>query len=237
MMPRREFFDLAHGDGCLEVRGNALAIALFVNGSPMSANWDAHVGSILEYFYLKESFSNEGAVDSIRGLVNQAPLPDRSLAEQFLSMLTKLPAGPYRLEYQEEREGLVFHEAVYASDRMSDVDSSLLWHVGSYELSHGLRFLLPSQNTDLLDERRILDWGIAIEGGARPTPITATVDGANCEFILDGHHKLRGYRLAGIPVRRLAITHLAPARLNPTDWPRGRLPEPPPSWVRATNSE
>ena len=104
MIPRSELFGLKHGEGCIEVRGDALAIALFVNGNPMSANWDAHVGSILEYFYLKECFSNEGA-DGVRGLVGCAPLPDRSLADQFAPILRKLPAGPYRLGYEEERGG------------------------------------------------------------------------------------------------------------------------------------
>ena len=93
---------------------------------------------------------------------------------------------------------------------MSHVDFSILWHVGSYELSHGFRFLLPSQNTDLLNEQKVLAWGVAIEGGARPTPITATVKGANCEFILDGHHScealvLLEHQFAGW---RLHIWHL-----------------------------
>jgi hypothetical protein len=97
----------------------------------------------------------------------------------------------------------------------------MLWHVGSDTLAAGVRALLPSQNTDRFDEARVLDWANAIEAGDRPTPITATIEGDNCEFILDGHHKLRGYLLADVPVRRLAINHLAPPPLRQADWPAG----------------
>jgi hypothetical protein len=233
-LPRHELISLTAGTGSIEVRGNAPSICLFVNGRPISANWGACSGSILEYFYLKEPHSIEEKADVVRALVAHAPPLEQSLAERFGPFLRLFPPGLYRLQYQEEGNGLYFHQPEYTSIRWSDINSSTLWHVGSDTLAAGVRELLPSQNTDRFDEARVLDWAIAIEAGDRPTAITATIEGANCEFILDGHHKLRGYLLADVPIRRLAITHLEAAPLRQADWPGGRLADPPSSWLRVT---
>jgi hypothetical protein len=59
------------------------------------------------------------------------------------------------------------------------------------------------------------------------------LDGADSEIVLDGHHKFAAYDLVGVAARRLAIIPLAPLPLRVTDWPGGRLPNPPESWPKA----
>jgi hypothetical protein len=228
MMPRSELINVSAGAGRLQLRGAASAFALFVDDRSVAANWYDCEGSIGQYFYRVPGFSLEQCAALAREAVRDAPPTDRPLADRFRPLLDQFASGTYRLDYDEASAELRFWELNYTSD----FDS----HDDLYHYANHLRFehaLLPTQNTDTRDQRRILEWAAAIEAGQRPTLITAMVDGADTELVLDGHHKLSGYELAGVPPCRLAIVCLDPPPLRLEDWPGGRVRHHPESWPKA----
>jgi hypothetical protein len=232
MVPRTELFELQEGEGRLQIRGEDSALALFVDGQPLSANWDQCYGSLTDGFYLKDPFLIEASPTRLRHIVADVPPLDRPLSEHFFAFLRWFSAGPYRLDYDEERPGLLFYDLDYMSDQLLSTDVCIFQHNSSANVASAIRSLLPSQCADKLDKDRVLEWAVAIEAGALPTVITATIEWACCEFILDGHHKLSAYRLARRPVRRLAITQMLSNPIKSSDWPGGRLSEAPDTWGR-----
>lgn len=225
MAPRSELINIIDGTGRLQVRGTRRAFGLFVDDQPVAANWYDCAGSIAQCFYRVADCSLEQSAASAREAVRDALPPDRPLAYRFWPLLNQFESGAYRLDYDEARSGLRFWELNYSSDM------AMNGRVNGYASElRDVQTLLPTQSTDRRDQACFLDWAVAIESGRRPTVITAMIDGADGQFILDGHHKLAGYELAGVPARRLAIVLLTPRPLRSEDWPGGRLPDRPESW-------
>lgn len=227
-MPRSQLINVNDGVGRLELRGTPAAFALFVDDQPVAANWYDCQGSIGQYFYRVAGCSLEQSVALAREAVRDAPPSDRPIADLFRPLLNQFASGTYRLDYDQAGPGLRFWELNYTSD----LDAHDYIHHYANELRPDHAFL-PTQNTDTRDQDRILEWAAAIEAGQRPTMITAMIDGADTELVLDGHHKFGGYELAGVPPFRLAIVCLNPPPLRLADWPGGRVPDHPESWPKA----
>jgi hypothetical protein len=229
MVPRSELINVVDGAGRLEVRGTVCAFGLFVDDRHVTANWFDLAGSIAQSFYRVADCSVERSAAMARDAVRDALNPAISLADPFWPLLNQFVFGPYRLDYDEAGSRLHFHEPQESSESCMTQ--------GVYGYAHeslDSRSFLPTQHPDDRDEQRILDWAGAIEAGVRPTVVTTTIDAADSEFIVDGHHKLAAYRLADVPPRRLAIVALAPRPLQSQDWPGGRLSDPPTSWRKAS---
>jgi len=228
MLPRSELINVIDGTGRLQVRGTIWAFGLFVDDQPVAANWDYGAGSIGQCFYRVADCSLEQSAAMARDAVRDASPPDRPLADRFWPLLNQLASGAYRLDYDEAGSGLDFEELKYTSDMATSGRFNEYVNYSPFD-----RRLLPTQSTDTRDQPCLLDWAVAIESGQRPTVITTMIDGADSEFILDGHHKLDAYKLAGVQLRRLAIVPLTPPPIRSQDWPDGQLLDPPESWHKA----
>jgi hypothetical protein len=228
MLPRSELIDIVNGLGRLEVRGSASAFGLFVDGHPVAANWYDCEGSIGQYFYRVPDCSVEQSAALAREAVQNALPPDHLLSDGFWPLLNQFACGPYRLDYDEVGPDLQFQEVDYTADL--DATAYAYQYANYSRLQH---VLLPTQATSTRDQDCILAWAAAIESGRRPTIVTTMLDGADSEIVLDGHHKFAAYELVDVLPRRLTIVPLSPAPLRLTDWPGGRMPEPPVSWPKA----
>jgi hypothetical protein len=60
-----------------------------------------------------------------------------------------------------------------------------------------------------LDRRRVAHWRQRIRGGRQPVVVTLGAEGAWCEFIVDGHHKLEAYSRQKVKPALLAIVREA----------------------------
>jgi hypothetical protein len=213
MQPREETFALEKGKGLIEIRRQNYASGLFIKGKPIVFNWDEASGSICQEFYLVEHYSEEESVAKFRDLIENGFAPKQSLRSQLIPFLQNLSSGTYKLTLE------LLTESTWGE-----------WEQG-YTLSGyypDTLMLLPTQYTDSLDEKRILEWAYAIENGANPIVITLTDEAEHwCEFILDGHHKLWGYSLAQVRPWRLRICgQSSKAKLRFTDLPEIRGDRP-----------
>jgi hypothetical protein len=65
--------------------------------------------------------------------------------------------------------------------------------------------LVCTQTRESLDETRVAYFREQIRAGRCPVVLTASVEGAWCEFVIDGHHKLAAYDRAGVKPTILGI--------------------------------
>jgi hypothetical protein len=228
MRPRSELIDIVDGSGRLQVRGTESAFGLFVDGISVAANWYDCAGSIGQYFYRVPDCSLEQSAAMVRDAVRDTLQPSDTLAKRFWPLFSQFASGPYRLDYDEVGPHLQLRELGDGSN--SPAPAHLNQYANESRFHH---VLLPTQRAETRDQDRILAWALAIEAGQRPTIITTTLDAADSEIILDGHHKCAAYEMVGAPARRLAIVPVAPLPLRLEDWPGGQLPNPPESWPKA----
>jgi len=204
------------------VVGNSLASALYVDGRPILLNWSDCTGSIGQELCHVENVSREDTVAEYRRLVEQGPEPDRPLCTQFDALLGQFTAGHYLLNLAplDERDYTIGWES----------DLHPIGRVQWYYPDVG-SVLLSTQPDERLDGDTVLYHLKRIEKGTRPIVVTASVTGAFCEFVLDGHHKLVAYGLARILPWRLCIES-GPSLLSHKDWPVAQVGAPPRSWER-----
>jgi hypothetical protein len=123
-------------------------------------------------------------------------------------------------------------------DDWLDIADWLFWLPSGYYPFNAYKgkTIVPTLPETALSEERILDFAYQIENGARPILITASAAHSSqaapnscVEFVLDGHHKARGYFIAKVQPWRLVIEATQPGPMTFEDWP---LPEDtvPRSW-------
>jgi len=76
------------------------------------------------------------------------------------------------------------------------------------------RTLVATQVDGLLDSERVKYFQSQIRAKARPIVITTSVDGAWCEFVIDGHHKLEAYTRESVPPSVIQIERLYPTTIS-----------------------
>jgi hypothetical protein len=205
MQPREETFVLKNGKGLIEIRRQDYASGLFVQGKPVVFHWDECSGSILQEYYLNEHYSAEENITEFRALIENGFAANQELSTQLMPFLQNLSSGMYKLSLELLTESTWFEW---------EEGSSNVWYYPDNTA------LIPTQYTGKLDEKCVLEWAYSIENGARPIVITMTDDREHwCEFILDGHHKLWGYSIAGVNLWRLRICAKAQGNLKFTDLP------------------
>src|SRR5262249_45944353 len=145
-------------------------------------------GSIGKDYSHLDEWSYKGSERTYEQLVEQGPSPDIPLADQFRSLLRHFPSGAYRLTLDQIPPGVGWLDWDISYQPLRSIVNYYPW---SYP-GDG-KALVPSQPEDRLDADRILHFMERIEAGERPLMVTATVEKAWCEFVLDGHHKAMAY--------------------------------------------
>src|SRR5262249_59700678 len=67
------------------------------------------------------------------------------------------------------------------------------------------RSLVCTQTRESLNEERVAYFRKQIRAGQRPIVLTTSAEGAWCEFVIDGHHKLEAYNRQGVKPAILGI--------------------------------
>jgi hypothetical protein len=217
--PWQEICRVTNGAARIEVRTDRQgACALFVDGRARALDWWADSGSILHDLMLPQAEYSSEWEAQFRQVVERGVDPTRSLCDQFSSVLRLFPSGTYSLTLA----------PIDIGDEWVDIGDWLFWLPSGYYPFNAYKgkTIVPSMPETALSEERILDFAYQIEEGARPVIITASAahssqvaPGSWVEFVLDGHHKARGYFIAKVPPRRLLIESTQPAPLTYNDWP------------------
>lgn len=211
MQSRSETYTLTHGTGRIEVRGDGKACGLFLDGKPFVFNFYDCAGSIGQDLYRFAPLVDNDRPIGLSEVTANLPTEDTSLALIILPLLQQFPSGTYTLTLAPCVDEETFVE-YYLPDheRKWEYTKSGYYPFGEV--------LVATQPDETFDDARIAHFWYAIENGKRPFAITATTNDAMCEFILDGHHKMRAYIHAGVKPWRLCISR-ASSPLSEIEWP------------------
>jgi uncharacterized protein (TIGR02996 family) len=195
---RQELVFLDEGKGLLEVRGGQEETVLLVEGKPVALNWDDCCGSIGQYLVFTGHTCGSEYVRQLRGFVAGKVDEGRSLAEQIAPLLALFVPGTYCLIYAPSAvvESIGVHQYSY----QSSANQELLGYYPFEECN-----LVCTQTRETLNEERVAFYREQIRARQRPIVLTTSAEGAWCEFVIDGHHKLEAYTRQGVNPAILSI--------------------------------
>lgn len=195
---RSETVKLAGNSRALGIRGGNFEAALVVGGQITAFHWCDCAGSVGQNLVRAVGPNGLASVELFRYSVENEISGETTLASHFAAVLALLEAGQYMLTLEDIPADSYVVE--FSRAAMSELEESCFYP--------GFGAMVATQREPSLSSQRVKDHVRAIEAGARPTVITLSTKGGWSEFILDGHHKLKAYRVADIQIRRLAITRL-----------------------------
>ncbi|MBC7805655.1 MAG: hypothetical protein H7145_05835 [Akkermansiaceae bacterium] len=212
MKPRTENYHLPNGTARIEVRGDGSACGLFLGGKPFVFNFYDRAGSIGQDLYRFAPLVDNNRPAGLSEVTADLPPEDATLSRLILPLLQQFPSAAYTLTLAPCTDADAFVE-YYLANYQQDCA-----YTTSGYYPFGEKVLVATQPDETLDDARIAHFWYAIEEGKRPFAITATTGDAMCEFVLDGHHKMRAYAHAGVDPWRLCITRSS-SPLAENDWP------------------
>jgi uncharacterized protein (TIGR02996 family) len=182
---RRDLIFVGKGKGLLEVRGQDETV-LLVEGRPVALNWHDCCGSVGQYLVHTGHTCGSDYVRQLGKFVAGNVEESRPLADQLEPLLALFAPGTYCLTYTPSTvvESIAVHEY---SDQSSA--NRGLW--GYYPAED--RHLICTQTRESLNEDRVAFYRRRIRAQQRPIVLTTSAEGAWCEFVIDGHHKLKAY--------------------------------------------
>jgi uncharacterized protein (TIGR02996 family) len=188
---RLDLVSLSEGKGLIEVRGGEGDTVLLVEGKPVALNWDDCDGSVGQYLVFTGHTCGSEYVRELREFVSGQVDNDRPLAEQIEPLLALFAPGTYCLSYIPSTVGQNIGTLEYSGRPRAN--RAL---VNYYPADH--RNLICTQTRESLHEERVADYRKQIRAHKRPIVLTTSAEGAWCEFVIDGHHKLEAYNREGV---------------------------------------
>lgn len=179
--------------GVIDIRGDFLEAALYLDQQPVNYAWYAEVGTTWRYHIAKginkDAIRMHWRLSEIlrNGISNSNEFEEAVIYfSQFLKY-GEYEFGLYRLPHAHLMELLSNGPDFMISDSYGGIPGYLATQ------SH-------------VDELTIQAYTLAIRKGKRPTAILLHAEHSYHQFILDGHHKFIAYSRAGIPVHAILIT-------------------------------
>ena len=195
---RTENLVVDHGRGVLDVRGNDFDTALLIGGHIVAYQWCDCQGSVGQYLVRSTSLDSTAAVLAFRhSVVSEVPA-GVSLATHFVEIVGLLADGTYTLQLED----------LPAETDVAELEVRQGSALACTNYYPSARSLIASQPDDVHSPAAVREHLHAIQRGARPTVVTLSAGDAPSEFILDGHHKIKAYRKASVPIRSLSIFRL-----------------------------
>jgi uncharacterized protein (TIGR02996 family) len=186
------------GKGLIEVRGGNSETVLLVEGKPVALNWDDCAGSVGQYLVFTGHTRGADYARQLAEFVEGEVDGARGLADQLGPLLAVFASGTYYLGYTPSTA--VRSVTTFEYSARSSADREL---IGYYPVDQGQ--LICTQTRESLDEERVVFFRGQIRAGRRPIVLTASVEDAWCEFVIDGHHKLAAYNRERVKPTLLSI--------------------------------
>lgn len=191
---------LRDGQGLIEVLGGESETALLVDGKPIAFNWDDSLGSVGQYVVAKRPVTH---LIDICGSFDSEVLAQR-LEETMAPLLSAFVNGFYVINFTPSK---VMRLTGQHCERI----------VATSELQNYYPFgrtLVATQPESSLSAERVEFFRKKISIKERPVVVTASAEGAWCEFVIDGHHKLEAYHQEHVPPSVMMIERLYPAPIS-----------------------
>jgi uncharacterized protein (TIGR02996 family) len=188
-LPPGARLDLVHrtdGPGRIEVRGGENETVLLVDGRPVALNWNDCQGSVGQYLVFTGHTGGSVYARQLAEFAADGVEDDRPLADQIAPLLAVFARGTYCLHYVPS--AVIGNVTTLGDPGRSSAGRELIEY---YPIDD--RNLVATQARESLNEDRVAFFREQIRAGRRPTVLTASAEGAWCEFVIDGHHKLEAY--------------------------------------------
>jgi hypothetical protein len=197
---RVERIHVQDGTSFIDVRGGGFDSALFVEGKPIALNWCDCEGSVGQLLIRGGVYNHQDHVRALRRVLLGGLDPELPLAVQLSPLLQLFSPAEYEIKLWEDCPDCELFQ-VGATERLREELT------GYYPFGFSL---VATQAMEMLRISRIHRYaGIIATTPHRPIAITTTVEGGWCEFVLDGHHKLMAYQMAGLPPTFISICRIA----------------------------
>ncbi len=200
------------GKGLIEVRGEEETV-LLIEGKPVALNWDDCAGSIGQYLVFTGHTRGRDYARHLAEFVEGEVDAVRPLAEPIGPLLALFAPGIYCLAYTPSAAVGWVVSLEYPGGPGADREL-----VNYYPAD---RNLVWTQTLLSLDQERVEYFRERIRAGRRPTVLTASAEGAYCEFVIDGHHKLAAYNRERVQPAVLGISRWEAPEIRP-DTPGSR---------------
>lgn len=193
----------------LTVGGGSSETVLLVDGKPVALNWDDCAGSVGQYLVFTGHARGADHARELAAFVEGEPDGERPLADPLGPLLALFAPGTYCLGYTPSGVG---ESVVTLGCPDRGAAPELINYYPVYQ-----RNLVCTQPNDSLDAERVAFFREQIRAGRRPVVLTASADGAWCEFVIDGHHKLAAYALEGVGPTVLGIIRENAPPISPNE--------------------
>ena len=209
MISDNEFVDLTYTSrvpyGIIDVRGRDFDSALLVAGKAIALNWMSDpVGHLGQYLVRAGRTNYESKLAALRHTLEGNLCGDVPLSSQLHAFLELLVPGQYLIQYHSE----------FAPFKCLEYKANLDPTVYDHFYPSRDPLLVFTQPSDTLNQDRVSHYVKTIQSGQRPIAITARVDLGVCDFVLDGHHKLQGYKTTRIAPAVIRICRINAPRLS-----------------------
>ena len=199
-----EIFD---GLGVFEIRGGLNAdgrgrfeSCLFFEARPIVLSFPDYQGSIGQYLVESDDHEYQQAARQLISLQNLELGTDTSLAAQLQPLLKLFSSGTYKIVYHWLEDDWCVGDLPRTE---KPIESSYYPNI---------TVLVRTVASEELDVARVLWWRDEIASGKRPPIVTVKQEGAECSFIIDGHHRLEAYIMLSLSPPVVAIQSL---NINP----------------------
>ncbi|MBP3959312.1 hypothetical protein J8F10_29050 [Gemmata sp. G18] len=204
MSEQAEIIDLTASRSLIDVRGGGFDLALVMGGQPIALNWSDCEGSVAQYLARAGRTDCESELRSLRHTLAGHWLPEAPISSQIYPFIELMVPGRYELRYVESCPDCSYIE--FDSSWDFDAKYDHYYPFGST--------LVLTRATDSLSQGQVTHYLERIRSGYRPIALTVTASEGWCNFVLDGHHKLRAYKMAGVKPAFVSVCRLDAPRVG-----------------------
>ncbi len=177
-MKRTEDYFLEGGYGSIDLKGNDFDCIIYFQGKPYALNWCDCSGSVGQILVRSGINGYKKDLRQVRHVVENGLHEEQSISDQIYPILQLFKYGEFKLTN-------------YTPEDWDVSDTKLASQVEYYPFGE---VYVPTQAMANLDNETVQKYISKIGTGARPLVITTSVEDGWCEFIIDGHHKMKAYQ-------------------------------------------
>ena len=177
-MKRTEDYFLEGGYGSIDLKGNDFDCIIYFHGKPYALNWCDCSGSVGQILVRSGIKGYKKDLRQVRHIVENGLHQEQAISDQIYPILQLFKYGEFRLTN-------------YTAEDWDVSDTKLASQVEYYPFGETY---VPTQSLVTLDRNTVDKYIEKIENGRRPLVVTASVEDGWCEFIIDGHHKIKAYQ-------------------------------------------
>jgi|GEM_PF-2872254 len=175
----KEVYALNDGQGNINIKGEKSEFILYFREKPYVILWSAYQDSVGYYLLRTGVKAYHKEITQISYKLENGLDPNKNISEQILPVLKLFKDNALHL--------MNYKPSLYNLNIIDTKSTDLIYFL---PLKHTYIFTKPKDN---LHNKIIEKYKIFIKSGKLPVILTTSIQGSECSFIIDGHHKFEAY--------------------------------------------